>query len=82
MIGLFRREWGAITFVATVLIGAVVVGISFAIGAGGHGRRRALSSPRAPRTRPGRPPSAGATPTATPFAFSNCPPPPTEPLRA
>ena len=30
MIGLFRREWGAITFVATVLIGAVVVVISFA----------------------------------------------------
>ena len=78
MIGLFRREWGAITFVAAVLIGAVVVGISFLVGAGGH-TSAAPSPPPCPSYTPWQTPVAGATPTTAPFAFANCPNPPTEP---
>ena len=75
---LFRREWGAITFVATVLIGAVVVGISFLVGAGGH-TSAAPPPPPSPSYTPRQTPVAGATPTAAPFAFANCPSPPTAP---
>ena len=76
MMSLFRREWGAITFVATVLIGAVVVAISFAIGAGHRVGQPSL--PPCPSYTPWQTPSAGATATATPFAFANCPTPPPE----
>jgi len=77
MIRLFRREWAPVTFVATVLIGAVVSG------------SRSWSAPvatptpcplrlPAPPTRPGRP-RGGSGLHVDPFAFGNCPAPPTEP---
>ena len=78
MIRLFRREWGAILFVATVLIGAVVVGISFLVGAGGH-TNAVPTPPPCPSYTPWQTPVAGAASTSTPFAFGNCPAPPTEP---
>ena len=79
MMGLFRREWGAILFVVTVLVGAVVVAISFAVGAS-HGSA-SPTLPPCPSYTPWQATPLGATPTPTPtaLAFGNCPTAPTAP---
>lgn len=86
---LFRREWGAVTFVATVLIGALAVSISLIVTGGSHTAAVAPPPPcptftpyvtSAPPTGPSAgvitSPSAQATlASPTPFdaALANCP---------
>ena len=69
----FRREWGAITFVVTVLVGAIAVAISLVI-AGAHAPPSATLEPCpsftpyvvTPTPAPGTTPTpAPATPTPT-----------------
>jgi len=71
MIRLFRREWGAVTFVATVLIGRSWSGSRSWSAAGGHTTPWPTSA-SLPLLHALADPVAGAASTSTPFAFGNC----------
>lgn len=64
-----RREWGAVTFVLTVLLGAIVVPLAFVLG--NHGSSGAptgaITAPSASAARAASPsPAASASPVASP----------------
>ncbi len=64
-----RREWGAVSFVVTVLIGLIVVPIALFIGNQGSAAPVVLPSPSPTVTSaasPGPSPTTSASPAATP----------------
>jgi hypothetical protein len=74
----FRREWGAITFVLTVMVGAIAVAISLVI-AGAHPPAVATLEP-CPSYTPyviTPSPTPSATPTVSPSAKATATPTPT-----
>jgi hypothetical protein len=80
-----RREWGAATFVITVLIGAVAVAVSLLVN-GAHGSAVAPLPPCPtytpyPTLAAGQSPEPTPSVSPTPFnaAFANCPTPPRRP---
>ena len=83
-----RREWGAATFVITVLIGAVAVAVSLLVN-GAHSAAVAPLPPCPtytpyPKLSPGQTLAPTPTVSPTPFnaAFANCPTPPLPPTAA
>lgn len=81
-----KREWGAVTFVATVLIGAIAVAISLIV-AGAHApatpplAKCPSYTPYVATPTPSASSTPSPTPTPTPFnpALANCPTPPLPP---
>ena len=69
----FRREWGAITFVVTVLVGAIAVAISLVI-AGAHAPPSATLEPCPSYTPYVVTPTAAATPTSSATASASASP--------
>ena len=77
---LWRREWGALLFVGTVLVGAIAVAISFAVAAGRPSSN--ATPPPCPvytpyLVTPTVSPAVSATPAPSQIAY--CPTPPTAP---
>ena len=81
-----KREWGAVTFVATVLVGAVAVAISLIV-AGAHAPATPplancpSYTPYVATAAPSASSTPSPTPSPTPFnpALANCPTPPLPP---
>ena len=79
----WAREWGAVAFVATVLLGALAVGGSLVFG-GGVSRTSSYTLPPCPTVSKTTPTAANSSPAATAAAtpaatfsaiYANCPTP-------